>query len=542
VRSASPPNTGHCRLLQPCPKGAKSDIAGLPGNETAASGEMVSSDATNKVSVIAQTLPNRAAYVVNSGANQRDTMSITALFPGAADSKKPAEEAFEREVAARFGLFPNFFRSAPDAPFVVHELWRFAKAAYLDAPIPTLLKERLFVYLSRFCEVRYCITRHCGFLLGLGRAAGDPDAQAMTITQVVRLLQRFVPNDESVSAALGRFEAVAEPINWPSAETANDDDLFTLATILFLQPARAKRAKRALRIALGGEKFELLAGLLTFIRSAHYWTLMHPEIVLEDDLTELLRQHEELAQLLSEDREAGHYEMGARLFEELESLRDLNERQVLESARHALELKDRQKDLMLKEVDHRVKNSLLIVSSLLHLQAKGAGAAASQFHKAAARISAIAAVHQQLHKSDYVGTVQLDEYLTNLCQEIATASGGPDHAWELVVDALPLTVSNDIAVPLALIVNELLTNAIQHSRPIGDGGTIHVMVSSNPDDFSVSVSDPGAGPDPAQTTFGLGTRLVDALTRQINATITKRKLAASYTVTITVPHHPPEAG
>jgi hypothetical protein len=102
------------------------------------------------------------------------------------------------------------------------------------------------------------------------------------------LLQRPVPDDECVSAALGRFEAVAEPIDWPSAETANDDDLFTLATILFLQPARAKAAKRALRNALGGEKFELLVGLLTFIRSAHYWTLMHPDKPLPDWVLDLL--------------------------------------------------------------------------------------------------------------------------------------------------------------------------------------------------------------------------------------------------------------
>jgi two-component sensor histidine kinase len=466
---------------------------------------------------------------------QRGAMSISTLFPEAAGSQKPAQEAFEREVAARFGLVPNFFRSAPDAPFVIHELWRFARAAYLDAPIPTLLKERLFVYLSRFCEVRYCITRHCGFLLGLGRAAGDPDAQAMTITQVIRLLRRSVPDDEAVSAALGRFEAIAEPIDWPSAETSHDDDLFTLATMLFLQPARARAAKRALRIALGGEKFELLVGLLTFIRSAHYWTLMHPELVIEDDLTELLRQHEELAGLLCEDSEAGHYEMGARLFEELESLRDLNERQALDKARQALELKDRQTDLMLKEVDHRIKNSLLIVSSLLHLQGKGAGAAESQFHKAAARISAIAAVHQQLHKSDYVGTVQLDEYLTNLCHEIANASSSPDCVWRLVVDAVPLTIANDTAVPLALIVNELLTNAIQHSRPPGEGGTVHVAVRIHPNDFSVGVTDPGGGPDPAHNTSGLGTRLIGALTRQINATVTRQNSVGGYTVTVTVP-------
>jgi hypothetical protein len=108
-------------------------------------------------------------------------MSIVPLFPGTSKPQIADQEAFEREVAARFGLVPNFFRSTPDAPLVIRELWLFAKSAYLDTPIPTLFKERLFVYLSRFCEARYCITRHCGFLLGLGRAAGDPSATAMTI-------------------------------------------------------------------------------------------------------------------------------------------------------------------------------------------------------------------------------------------------------------------------------------------------------------------------------------------------------------------------
>ena len=183
---------------------------------------------------------------------------------GTSNPQKASLEDFEREVAARFGLVPNFFRSAPDAPHVVRELWAFAKSAYLDTPIPTLFKERLFVYLSRFCEVRYCITRHCGFLLGLGRAAGDPNAQAMTIDQVIRLLQRPVPNEERTGAALARLEALARADRLAAPETSYDDDLLTSATVLFLQPARAVRAKHALRVALGGEKFELLVGLLTF--------------------------------------------------------------------------------------------------------------------------------------------------------------------------------------------------------------------------------------------------------------------------------------
>ena len=82
-------------------------------------------------------------------------MSIVSLFPCASGLQSTDQEDFEREVAARFGLVPNFFRSAPDAPLVIRELWLFAKSAYLDTPIPTLFKQRLFVYLSRFCEVRY---------------------------------------------------------------------------------------------------------------------------------------------------------------------------------------------------------------------------------------------------------------------------------------------------------------------------------------------------------------------------------------------------
>jgi two-component sensor histidine kinase len=467
-------------------------------------------------------------------------LAVVPLFPGTSNIER---KEFEREVSTRFGLVPNFFRSAPDAPYVIRELWAFAKSAYLDNPMPTLLKERLFVYLSRFCEVRYCITRHCGFLLGLGRAAGDPNAQAMTIDQVIRLLQRSVPTEERTSAALARLEGITEPMDWPSPETSYDDDLLTSATVLFLQPARAVRAKRALRIALGGEKFELLIGFLTFIRSAHYWTLMHPEIALEDDVKELLREHEDLAHMLMVDREAGQCEMGPRLFDELASLRDLNERRELEKAKRALEESGRQKDLLMKEVDHRVKNSLQIVSSILYLQAKTAGPAASQFNNAAARVAAIAAVHQQLHRYDDVGTVVLDRYIIDLCQQITAASSSPEQAWPLVVDADPLIISTDLAVPLALIVNELITNAIQHSRPPGENGNVHIVLKNYADNFSLSVSDPGEGPPGAQTPAdlgarhaGLGTRIVETLARQINATLVKERWATGYEVTVTVPH------
>jgi hypothetical protein len=70
-----------------------------------------------------------------------------------------------------FSVLPNFFRLSPETPEMTERLWGFAQAAYLDNPLPSVFKERLFVYLSRFCAARYCIARHTGFLIGLGRLA-----------------------------------------------------------------------------------------------------------------------------------------------------------------------------------------------------------------------------------------------------------------------------------------------------------------------------------------------------------------------------------
>jgi hypothetical protein len=75
-------------------------------------------------------------------------------------------------IAERFGVLPNFFCLASDDPQITENLWGFAQFAYLDNPIPLLFKERLLVYLSRFCKIRYCIARHLGFLVGLGNLLG----------------------------------------------------------------------------------------------------------------------------------------------------------------------------------------------------------------------------------------------------------------------------------------------------------------------------------------------------------------------------------
>jgi signal transduction histidine kinase len=275
-----------------------------------------------------------------------------------------AHDAFRAEVESRFGIVPNFFRSARAAPELIEQLWGFAKAGYLDNPMPSVFKERLFVWLSRFCPMRYCIVRHVGFLLGgdSGHASGDASAVPQTVGQIVRLLRRPTPWQRDMSEVYDRLEALPSAIAaWPESDEPLEDALFACAAVMFLEPARSERARSAVARAVGTRSFEFFGGCLAFIRTAHYWTMLHPEIETEEDMQLLMREHDELARLLLEDSEAERSHMGEGLFEELTTLRELHERRDLERAKRALEEKDRQKDQFIAVLAHELRNPLAAI-------------------------------------------------------------------------------------------------------------------------------------------------------------------------------------
>jgi signal transduction histidine kinase len=276
------------------------------------------------------------------------------------DNNLNSHAAFEAEVTRRFGILPNFFRSARAAPELIEQLWGFAKAGYLDNPMPSVFKERLFVWLSRFCPMRYCIVRHVGFLLGEehGRAAGDESARPQTVDEVITLLRRPSPWRRDMALVYASLETHRINGRWPAAGSQLEDEIFACAAVMFVEPARSDSARGALIRALGQRDYEFLGGCLAFIRTAHYWTMLHPEIESEEDMLALLRGHEELAQLLMEDSEADRSEMSERTFAELTSLRELNERQELRKAKLALEEKDRQKDQFIAVLAHEYETHL----------------------------------------------------------------------------------------------------------------------------------------------------------------------------------------
>src|SRR5471030_836657 len=129
----------------------------------------------------------------------------------------------ENEIAKRFGVLPNFFGLASSDPQITANLWGFAQFAYLDNPLPSLFKERLFVYLSRFCDVRYCIARHLGFLVGLGHPAGDSTCPPQTIEAVLPLLRYTLPHGDALSWLIATCKDLGSPItSYPAPDTPGE--------------------------------------------------------------------------------------------------------------------------------------------------------------------------------------------------------------------------------------------------------------------------------------------------------------------------------
>ena len=214
------------------------------------------------------------------------------------------DTVLEIEIRKRFGVLPNFFRLSREIPEITANLWGFAQAAYLDNPLPSLFKERLFVYLSRFCEVRYCIARHIGFLVGLGRPAGDAQARIQTVDEVVQLLKRPLSRGEQLKRSLSVVQERAPLGKLPEADSDIEEAFFAIASHIFLQTSQAPACLEACRDLLDAVRLENLILLLLFIRSAHYWTKVHPELVFEEDIKQFLASHEDLAECVLNDPEA----------------------------------------------------------------------------------------------------------------------------------------------------------------------------------------------------------------------------------------------
>ncbi|MEZ2127188.1 MULTISPECIES: sensor histidine kinase [unclassified Sinorhizobium] len=194
---------------------------------------------------------------------------------------------------------------------------------------------------------------------------------------------------------------------------------------------------------------------------------------------------------------------------------------------HAQEVIRQQRDqaeLLLAEVNHRIANSLGLAAALVRMQSSlmTDQVAIDALQETQMRINAIASVHRRLYTNRQVGTVQIDEYLSNLLAELETSMRDDKRPHRLTVTSAPVNLATDRVITLGLIVSELVTNAFKYAYPEGTAGEIRVVVERNDGDIlRVVVEDDGIGFDhsiPAKGT-GLGSKILAAMAASLKAEI-----------------------
>ncbi|MDI1264339.1 MAG: histidine kinase dimerization/phosphoacceptor domain -containing protein [bacterium] len=201
---------------------------------------------------------------------------------------------------------------------------------------------------------------------------------------------------------------------------------------------------------------------------------------------------------------------------------------AIERERHGrnLEAALERHHVLLQEMSHRVKNSLMIVTSVLQLQARDIGDPVLTAHleEAAHRVSAVARAHDQLFQGSDIERIDLGRYIEGICKDFDDSVA---HCIIRTEVQYEIEISADRAISAALIVNELIANAAKHAYRGKQGGTIRVTTAGAGDDkVSISVRDEGAGLAPGfdlERSKGLGMRIITSFVKQLNGTIEVRQ-------------------
>ncbi len=215
------------------------------------------------------------------------------------------------------------------------------------------------------------------------------------------------------------------------------------------------------------------------------------------------------------------------------NIRDVTDRKILETE-IAQALKE--KEVLLKEIHHRVKNNIQVISSLLNIQSQQAKDPAIKeiFRETHTKVKGIALVHEMLYQNKSLSEIDYASYLKNLTTFVFHSYNVNSHQIGLRINAENMVVSIDKAIPLSLIINELLTNALKYAFPENIKGEIIIGIQQNEDNLILTFSDNGIGL-PMSVTFDktdtLGMALLAGLTQQLDGTISvERKKGTQYTI------------
>ena len=253
------------------------------------------------------------------------------------------------------------------------------------------------------------------------------------------------------------------------------------------------------------------------------WKLINRLASLTEKLQDEKRKVDEMNQALDRKVE----EKTAELTRVNQMLRE-NESKLKDSLK--------EQETLLREVHHRVKNNMAVISSMLSLQSGYVDDEKylEMFKESQGRIRSMALVHEQLYKSRDLSRIDVGHYITTLAKNVKTTFGG-NRKSELRMDIVSINISIDGLIPLGLIINEMLTNSYKHGFDNRDSLTIDISLKRHSDaKLILTIRDDGAGlPDSFDINTsekGLGLKMISSLTQQIDGELTVQNKPAQFTI------------
>jgi PAS domain S-box-containing protein len=195
-------------------------------------------------------------------------------------------------------------------------------------------------------------------------------------------------------------------------------------------------------------------------------------------------------------------------------------------------------DILLQELTHRVKNSLQIIAAMVSIEARmqSSGEGQAALERVSHRINALGHLYSKLSKAGTVEAVDAASYLDELCRDLIASvhqEGGTSIVLETDIESELLPT--DRAIPIGLIVNELVTNAVKFAFPGDTKGTVLVTLKRAPGELRLTVADDGLGLDPQRADSGLGGRLVESFAQQLGGQLIRQSDGRGTTVRLILP-------
>jgi PAS domain S-box-containing protein len=194
--------------------------------------------------------------------------------------------------------------------------------------------------------------------------------------------------------------------------------------------------------------------------------------------------------------------------------------------------------MLLQELTHRVKNSLQFIAAMVMIEARShkSGEGKAALERVSHRITALGQLYSKLSKAETVEAVDAATYLDELCRDlIASVQKEGDTSIALKTDIESELLPTDRAIPIGLIVNELVTNAVKYAFPGGAKGTVTVTLKRLPGELRLTVADDGQGLDPRRADSGLGGRLIDGFAQQLGGQVERKSGSQGTTVHLILP-------